>query len=65
MSRLLKCTALLCAAAALAACGSSDEDELRQWMQEQRANARPRIIPIEEPKELKPQDYLGSGDSDP
>ncbi|MCE1251321.1 MAG: pilus assembly protein PilP [Comamonadaceae bacterium] len=65
MSRVLKCTALLCAAVALAACGSSDEDELRQWMQEQRANARPRVIPIEEPKEFKPQDYIGSGDADP
>lgn len=41
----------------LAACGSSGEDELRQWMTEQKSQTRPRIAPISEPKLFKPEGY--------
>ncbi len=41
----------------LAACGASSEDELRQWMTEQRGQARPKIAPIAEPKLFTPAGY--------
>lgn len=43
--------------AALAGCGASGEDELRQWMAEQRSQMRPRVTPISEPKQFKPESY--------
>ena len=39
-------------------CGSSGEDELRQWMANERAQAKPRITPISEPKQFLPQPLL-------
>ncbi len=50
---------------ALTACSSSDEDELRSWMAQERANARPRIVQLEEPKAFSPQAYLGGEGLDP
>ena len=44
-------------AAVLSACGASNEDEMRQWMAEQRSQMRPRVAPISEPKQFKPQAY--------
>ena len=41
----------------LAGCGMSGEDELRQWMAEQKAQTRPRVAPIPEPKQFKPESY--------
>lgn len=41
----------------LAACGTSGEDELRQWMTEQKSQTRPRVAPISEPKQFKPESY--------
>ncbi|WP_287877635.1 pilus assembly protein PilP [Acidovorax sp.] len=49
--------ALLCCAAVLCGCGSTEEDELRQWMADQRANTKPRITPLSEPKQFEPQAY--------
>jgi len=51
--RLLLVSMLL----ALTACGASGEDELRQWMSEQKSQTRPQVAPISEPKQFKPQDY--------
>ncbi|WP_280187486.1 pilus assembly protein PilP [Delftia sp. PS-11] len=56
---------LLACTLALAACSNSDDDELRSWMAQERANARPRITPLEEPKTFSPQAYLGSEGMDP
>ena len=42
---------------ALAGCGASSEDELRQWMAEQKSQTRPKITPISEPKQFKPESY--------
>jgi len=47
--------------AALAGCGASSEDELRQWMAEQRSQMRPRVTPISEPKQFKPESYDQAG----
>ncbi len=38
-------------------CGISTEDELRQWMTDQRNQTRPRVVPIPEPKQFKPESY--------
>ena len=42
---------------ALAGCGASSEDELRQWMAEQKSQTRPKIAPISEPKQFIPESY--------
>lgn len=49
----------------LAGCGVSGEDELRQWMAEQRQQGRPRVSPIPEPKPFQPEPYGGQGLVDP
>lgn len=50
---------------ALAGCGASSEDELRQWMAEQRSQTRPRVTPIPEPKQFKPEPYAQAAAVDP
>lgn len=47
----------LAVALMLAGCGVSSEDELRQWMQEQKSQTRPKVTPISEPKQFKPESY--------
>ncbi len=46
---------LLCCA--LSACGSSDQEELQQWMTEQRALSKPKVEPLPEPTKFSPQPY--------
>ena len=41
----------------LTGCGSSDRQELQQWMLEQRSNTRPRVEPIPEPTKFTPEAY--------
>ena len=41
----------------LSGCGVSGEDELRQWMAEQKGQIKPKILPISEPKQFKPEAY--------
>ncbi|MCL1476043.1 pilus assembly protein PilP, partial [Argonema antarcticum] len=38
-------------------CGSTGDDELRQWMSELRATTKPRVTPLSEPKQFLPQTY--------
>ncbi len=49
----------------LAGCGNSAEDELRQWMAEQRSQARPRVTPLVAPKKFTPQAYTQESAVDP
>lgn len=56
---------LALSAALLSACSGSEQDELRQWMAEQRAQARPKITPIAKPKQFQPQTYAVDGGVDP
>ena len=42
---------------ALAGCSSSSEEELRQWMAEQKIQTKPKVAPISEPKQFKPESY--------
>jgi type IV pilus assembly protein PilP len=63
--RMFALPAVLMAGTMLAGCSSSGEDELQQWMTEQRNQTRPRIPPISEPKQFTPQAYLQEGAIDP
>lgn len=49
----------------LAGCGSSGQEELQAWMDEQRAQTRPKIQPIPEPKKFTPQAYTEDKATDP
>ena len=41
----------------LAGCGSTGDEELRQWMSDLRATTKPRVTPLVEPKQFSPQGY--------
>jgi type IV pilus assembly protein PilP len=49
----------------LAGCSSSGEEELQQWMTDQRAQTRPSVTPIPEPKKFTPQAYTQEAAIDP
>ena len=49
----------------LSACGSSSEDQLRLWMTQQKSKAQPKVQPLQEPKQYKPEDYRRLSDVDP
>jgi type IV pilus assembly protein PilP len=49
----------------LAGCGSSGQEELQQWMTEQRAEIKPKVQPIPEPKKFTPQSYTQEAATDP
>lgn len=55
--------ALMCGSA-LVAC-SADMDELNQWMEQQKREAKPTIKPLVPPKKFLPQPYEASADVDP
>lgn len=50
---------------ALAACGASGENELRQWMADQQSQIRPKVAPISEPKQFKPESYTQAAATEP
>ena len=50
---------------ALLGCGASTEDELRQWIKDQRTQTHPRVAPIPEPKQFKPESYAQGGSVEP
>lgn len=52
-------------AAVLSACGTSGEEELQEWMNQQRAQTKPQVQPIPEPKKFSPQAYTQEGATDP
>ena len=56
------CAALI---ALLAGCGSSGQEELQQWMTDQRNQTKPQIQPIPEPKKFTPQAYTQEAATDP
>jgi len=61
MRRQLMCIAML---SALSGCGG-DMDELRQWMEQQRKEAKPSVTPLLPPKKFLPQPYESSAAVDP
>ena len=61
MRRQLICMVAL---TALAGCGG-DRDELRQWMEQQRKEAKPSVTPLLPPKKFLPQPYEMSAGVEP
>lgn len=49
--------AMACSLLLLAACGSSDQEELQQWMTAERNMARPKAAPLLQPTKFTPQTY--------
>jgi len=49
---------------ALTGCGG-DQDELRQWMEQQRKEAKPSVTPLLPPKKFLPQPYEAGAGVDP
>lgn len=65
MKRHLPYALAVLAVAALQGCGSSNEDELREWMAQLRATTRPHVTPLSEPKRFQPENYVVDGAADP
>ncbi len=57
--------ALACAAAVLAGCQPSGQDDLRHWMADLKANTKPRVKPLKEPVQFVPQAYVAESGTDP
>ncbi|OOG41299.1 pilus assembly protein PilP [Polaromonas sp. A23] len=49
----------------LTACSSSEQEELQQWMVEQRNLTKPKIEPLPEPTKFSPQPYTQEGALEP
>lgn len=49
----------------LMACSASPEDELQQWMAQEKSAAHPKITPISEPKVFKPEQYTMVSEVEP
>ena len=49
----------------LAACYSAPEEELRDWMAQQKSQTFPKIEPLTEPKQFKPENYTETTEFDP
>ena len=56
---------LILALLTLAGCGSSEQEELQQWMTEQRNATRPKVDPLPEPTKFSPQAYNQEGAIEP
>ncbi len=63
--KAMQASMLMLCALSMWGCGSSGEDELRQWMVNERAQAKPRITPISEPKQFLPQPYVAEEGMEP
>lgn len=55
---------LTLAASGLSAC-DSDQEDLQRWMAEQRAQVKPSVPPISEPKKFTPQTYTEASSFEP
>lgn len=49
----------------LAGCADPGQEELEQWMREQRNITRPNVEPLPEPKKFVPQSYVQTGAIEP
>lgn len=60
----LRVLVLLGTLGGLAACTSS-QDELQQWMEQQRREVKPNVTPLSAPKKFNPQPYLAINGVEP
>ena len=65
MMRTTGASLLAAACLLLAACGTSDQEEVQAWMNEQRAQTKPQVTPIPEPKKYTPQAYTQEAGTEP
>jgi type IV pilus assembly protein PilP len=49
----------------LLGCGASSEEDIRQWMVEERNQTRPKVAPIPAPKQFKPEAYTNASAMEP
>lgn len=56
--------ALLAGSALLAGCGA-EQEELTQWMEQQRREAKPNVTPLTPPKKFTPQPYTALNGVEP
>lgn len=49
----------------LPGCGSSKDDDIRQWMVEERNQTRPKVAAIPAPKQFKPEAYVNGSALEP
>jgi type IV pilus assembly protein PilP len=49
----------------LAGCGASKEDDIRQWMVEERNQTRPKVAPLPAPKQFIPESYTNASAIEP
>lgn len=54
---ILRCLTGLLLPLALLGCGAAGEDDLRAWMADQKSQTRPKVVPISEPKQFRPESY--------
>jgi type IV pilus assembly protein PilP len=54
----------LAAVALLVACGA-EQEELQQWMEQQRRDVKPNVTPLQPPKKFDPQPYTSAQAVDP
>ena len=55
--RVIPSLCLVGAALLLSACGGSEQDDIRAWMQTERNSIKPSVKPIPEPTKFEPQAY--------
>ncbi len=55
--RWVALTGVVCLGTLLAGCGQDEDAELQAWLSAQRNATQPKVTPIAEPKEFKPQSY--------
>jgi len=63
----MRSTLILCVSLAtvLAGCVSSKEDDIRTWMVQERNQAKPRVSPINAPKQFIPEPYTNASAIEP
>ena len=56
---------MLLVSSVLSACGASKEDDIRQWMADERNHTQPKVAPIPAPKQFKPEPYSNASALEP
>ena len=65
MRAVLRFSLVLSAVTVLVACSGASDDELRQWMAQQKNQTFPKVSPLSEPKQFKPENYDQVTELDP
>lgn len=65
MTRTLVLLLMALGFALLSGCGASKEDDVRQWMAEERNRTQPKVAPIPAPKQFKPEPYTNATAMEP